>query len=314
MAADDSPDEDSIMSPEQTEQFIQILAQGLATPQRTPILKRPDEVGLEYEDVFFPALDGVPLEGWFIPAKSNRLVICNHFGPANRQGYPGHLSGYPASNGIEVDFLPKYKALHDAGYNVLAYDLRNHGLSASANGGISGVGLIEWRDVIGSLRYAKARPETAGMEVSLQSLCIGCNSTLVAMRKHPEQFEHVRSFIALQPVVGGSLIDLSCQAMGITGGVELFEPVFHQMTGFRVAEYDMRAYAKDIRVPTMVAQLKDDVITRQSDIQAIYDGIPVEDKKLLWIEGSTIRHHGYTYFSEHPESMIEWYDAHSSKS
>ena len=299
------------MDAEQTRQFIAGLAGGLARPQRTPILKRPDEVGLEYEDVFFPALDGLPLEGWFIPADSDRLVICNHFGPANRQGYPGHLDGFPASNGIEVDFLPKYKALHDAGYNVLAYDLRNHGLSSSGNGGISGVGLTEWRDVIGSLRYAKSRPDTAKMKVSLQSLCIGCNSTLVAMRKHPAAFEHIRSFIAIQPVVGGSLIELSCKAMGIDNGVELFEPVFHLMTGFKVAEYDMRSYAKDIRVPTLVVQVKDDVITKQSDIQAIYDGIPVQDKRLFWIEGTPVRHHGYTYFAERPERMLEWYDAHN---
>ncbi|TPV96722.1 MAG: lysophospholipase [Myxococcales bacterium FL481] len=298
------------MDTEQTAQFIQALAHGLAYPQRTPILKRPDDVGLAYEDIFFPALDGLPLEGWFIPADSDRLVICNHFGPSNRQGYPGHLDGFPASNGVEVDYLPKYKALHDAGYNVLAYDLRNHGLSSAGNGGISGVGLTEWRDVIGSIRFAKSRPDTKDMKVSLQSLCIGCNSTLVAMRKCPEDFEHVRSFIAIQPVVGGSLIELSCRAMGIENGVELFEPVFHHMTGFRVAEYDMRAYAKDVRVPTLVVQVKDDVITKSADIQAIYDGIESTDKQLFWIEGTPIRHHGYTYFAEHPESMIEWYDAH----
>ena len=298
------------MNPQEQEQFIQQLAMGLAKPQRTPILKRPDDVGLDYEDVFFPSLDGVPLEGWFIAASSDQLVICNHFGPANRQGYPGHLDGFPASSGVEVDFLPKYKALHDAGYNVLAYDLRNHGMSSSANGGISGSGLLEWRDVIGSIRYAKSRPDTSTMDVSLQSLCLGCNSTLVAMRKHPEEFEHIRSLIAIQPVVGPSLIDLSCQAMGIEGGVERFDPVLRVMTGFNVAEYDMVPYGKDIRIPTLLVQVKDDPITRQADIQAIYDGIPVEDKKLFWIEDTPVRHHGYTYFAEHPELMTEWYNVH----
>ena len=298
------------MSPDPSDAFIQALAQGLAYPQRTPILKRPDELGLAYEDVFFPALDGVPLEGWFIPADSDRLVICNHFGPSNRQGYPGHLEGFPASGGIEVDYLPKYKALHDAGYNVLGYDLRNHGQSSAANGGISGVGLTEWRDVIGSLRYARSRPDTAGMRISLQSLCIGCNSTLVAMHKMPEEFEGIDAFIAIQPVVGGSLIELSCQAMGIPDGVERFEPVFHLMTGFHVDEYDMRRYAADIRIPTLLVQVREDPVTRPSDIQAIYDGMSTDDKELLWIDGTNVRHHGYTYFAEQPERMLAWYDAH----
>lgn len=301
------------MTPEETQEFIHMLAQGLAKPQRTPILKRPDEVGLDYEDVYFPAIDGVPLEGWFIPADSNRLVICNHFGPSNRQGYPGHLEGFPASNGIEVNYLPKYKALHDAGYNVLAYDLRNHGLSSSANGGVSGVGLFEWRDVLGSLRYARSRSDTADMEVHLHSLCIGCNSTLVSMKQQPEAFAHVRSFIAIQPVVGGSMIELTCQAMGIDNGVELFEPVFHRMTGFHVPEYDMRPYAPHVRVPTLVVQVHDDVVTKPSDIQEIYDNLGTDDKELFWIEGTTDRHHGYTYFSEHPEKMLEWYGAHSGQ-
>ncbi len=47
----------------------------MAHSTRTPILRRPDEYGLDYEDVFFPALDGVTLEGWFIPADSDRLII-----------------------------------------------------------------------------------------------------------------------------------------------------------------------------------------------------------------------------------------------
>jgi hypothetical protein len=44
--------------------------------------------------------------------------------PGNRYGYPGHLPEFGGLGGFEVNFLPEYKALHDAGYNVLAYDLR----------------------------------------------------------------------------------------------------------------------------------------------------------------------------------------------
>lgn len=103
------------------------LADFFATGARTPILRRPDELGLAYEDVFFPSMDGVTLEGWFIPAASDRLVICNHFMPGNRYGYPGHLEPWTNAGGFEVNFLPQYKALHDAGYNVLTYDLRFQG-------------------------------------------------------------------------------------------------------------------------------------------------------------------------------------------
>jgi len=77
--------------PPSTQQFIDDLAELIAHSTRTPILRWPNEYGLAYEDVFFPALDGVTLEGWFIPADSDRLLICNHPMPCTRYGYPGHL-------------------------------------------------------------------------------------------------------------------------------------------------------------------------------------------------------------------------------
>ena len=52
-----------------------------------------------------------------------------------------------SGNGFEVNLVPDYKILHDAGYNVLAYDLRNFGLSGAANGGIASGGIFEARDV-----------------------------------------------------------------------------------------------------------------------------------------------------------------------
>jgi pimeloyl-ACP methyl ester carboxylesterase len=292
--------------------FVGMLADGLAHPQRTPLQRTPDAVGLDYEDVTFETADGVTLRGWFLPAASDRLVLCNHFGPANRQGYPGHLEGYPASNGVEVDFLPRYKALHDAGYNVLCYDLRAHGESDDDPSGVSGVGLLEWQDVLAALAYARSRTDTAGHEIHLQSMCLGCNATLVAMRKAPEAFASIRSFLAIHPVIGRSLIDRTCAQLGIAEGASLFEPVFHAMTGFHVDEYDMLPYADDVRVPTLVVQVHDDPVTDPGDIQGFYDRIPGDDKALFWIEGTAIRHDGYNHFSQHPERMLAWHQAHSA--
>jgi hypothetical protein len=52
--------------------------------------------------------DGVPLQAWFIPADSNKLLIVNHPMTCNRYGFPGHL---PPRNtmfgGFEVNFLPE---------------------------------------------------------------------------------------------------------------------------------------------------------------------------------------------------------------
>src|SRR5437667_11938120 len=181
------------------EQFIDGLAELMAHSTRTPILRRPDEYDLQYEDVFFPALDGVTLEGWFIPAGSERLLICNHPMPCNRYGYPGHLEPWTDFGGFEVNFLREYKILPDAGYNILTYDMRNHGRSGIGSGGIISHGVLEYRDVIGSLHYAKSRIDTRDMKTSLYSRCLGANSTGVAMNKYREEFRHILAMIALQP-------------------------------------------------------------------------------------------------------------------
>ncbi|WP_234842036.1 hypothetical protein [Sinorhizobium meliloti] len=59
-------------------------------------------------------------------------------------------------------------------------------------------------------------------------------------------------------------------------------------------------------IPTFLYQVRDDLYTRPDDIQAMFDNIPIANKKLHWIEGTTRRWDGYTYSSE-PEQMLHWF-------
>jgi hypothetical protein len=66
-------------SDEQIDRCLDATADSFARQLRTPIMHAPSEQNLMYEEVTFPALDGVPLEGWFIPADgSKKLIIANH--------------------------------------------------------------------------------------------------------------------------------------------------------------------------------------------------------------------------------------------
>lgn len=289
---------------------MQGMAEFFAKSYRTPVMRRPDEYGMEYENVFFPSMDGVGLEGWFIPAESDKLVICNHFMPGNRYGYPGHLEPWTGFGGFEVNFLPQYRALHDAGYNVLTYDLRNHGLSGQGNGGTVGIGLLEYRDVIGSVRYARWREDTRHMRTSLLSVCLGANSTIVAMDRHPEEFGDIRSMILLQPISARPFIEQAAARDGIGNGAEQFDAAIHKLNGFHIDELSPIPYAHAVTVPTLVAQVYADFLTRPSDVQTIFDNISAEDKKLFWIEGTDQRFQGYNYFGQNPGLMIDWFDSH----
>jgi pimeloyl-ACP methyl ester carboxylesterase len=295
-----------------TQRFIDGLAELMAHSARTPILRRPDEYGLEYEDVFFPAMDGVTLEGWLIPADSDRLLICNHPMPCNRYGYPGHLEPWTDFGGFEVNFLPEYKILHDAGYNILTYDLRNHGRSGMGSGGIIGHGLLEYRDVIGSLHYAKSRIDTKDMKTALYSRCLGANSTVVAMNKYPEEFRHILAMIALQPAAPRGFVEAGLARAGIADGRESFDKALHRRSGYRLDDFRPIEDTRAVTVPTLVAQVHDDFTMPPSYVQAIYDNISAQDKKLFWIEGTDLRFQGYNYFGEHPELVLEWLDTHMS--
>ncbi|KAL4883641.1 alpha/beta-hydrolase [Aspergillus karnatakaensis] len=291
--------------------FVEPLAGLFAHSLRSPILRRPDEEGLEYEEVWFPSLDGVILEGWFIPAKgSNKLIIANHPLPCNRSGFPGHLPGFGLFGGFEVSFIDDYKILHDAGYNVLCYDLRNHGRSGAGSGGICGIGLLECRDVVGSIKYAQSRPDTAHMEIGLLSRCLGANSTIVAASRYPEYFRDVKALIALQPVSSRVFVETGAKNSGLdpVKAAEAFDTKIFHLTGFRLDELSPKPYTKDLNIPTLVAQVHKDITVEPSDVQAIYDGIRSEVKELIWIEGTTRRFDGYKYFAEHPQKMVGWFD------
>jgi hypothetical protein len=58
--------------------------------------------------------------------------------------------------------------------------------------------------------------------------------------------------------------------------------------------------------------VRDDVLTRPDDVQTMFDNIPLADKKLQWIDGSTARWDGYLEFQRRPTPMLEWFAQHMS--
>ncbi|RGP81341.1 esterase lipase [Fusarium longipes] len=293
-------------------QFVESYAQLFKTGQRSPILRRPSEYGMEFEDIFFPSLDGTVLQGWFIPAPGSRkLIIANHPMTCNRYGYPGHLEGYTGFGGFEVNFLPDYKSLHDAGYNIICYDLRNHGISSEGSGGTCGaLGYYEARDVVGSIKYALSRPETKDNSIGLLSRCLGGNSTIHAMTHFPQYFTDIKAMILLQAVSGHAFVEKGAINAGLDkeATVSTFDKRIHELTGFRLKELTPIPLAKNVKVPTLFAQVRKDALIDTSDSQQIFDALGSEEKKLVWIEDTTRRFDGYNYFAEKPAEMIQWFD------
>ncbi|HDP80471.1 MAG TPA: alpha/beta hydrolase [Spirochaetes bacterium] len=93
----------------------------------------PSERGLPFREVSFTSKDGIRLSGWLVPAASKKAVIMVH--------------GIGASRNEGMRWA---KALHDAGLNVLLFDLRNGGKSGKA---VTGMGMYEKEDVRAALDY-----------------------------------------------------------------------------------------------------------------------------------------------------------------
>jgi uncharacterized protein len=295
------------------EQILERFADAFSFQRRSPILHSPAEYGLDYENVTFPSRDGVPLEGWYIPAPgSGRLIIANHPMGFNRSGLPAHLEPWRAEwaasgNAFEVDFVPDYRILHEAGYHVLAYDLRNHGHSAAANGGITSSGVYEARDVVGALAYARSRPETRDLTIGLFSRCMGASSTFAAMTQFPGAFETVRCLVAPQPVTARVIVARRLAVLGLPDRIDELEQKIILRTSIGFHERDVQEWAKSVRVPTYLYQVREDVLTSPSDVATMFDNIPVAEKKLVWIENTTARFDGYLEFQRRPDPMLEWF-------
>ena len=301
------------LSDEQITQALKGIAESFRTQLRSPILKTPAEAGLEFEDITFPSEDGVPLEAWFIPRSgSDKLLVLNHPKGFSRYGMPSHLepwkSAFAASgNDFEVDFIPDYRILHDGGYNILTYDLRNFGHSGSGNGGMGSSGRYESRDVIGSLAYVRSRPDLKDMTLGLFSKCLGCNATLHAMSRHPDHFEDVRCMVGAQPLSPGYFLEKQLSFLGIPRErMSELDEYIRMITSFSLRQLSPVDVAKNAVLPVYLYQVHDDTMTSPEDVQTIFDSIPVSDKEVFWIRGETRRWDGYTYFQRHPQQILEW--------
>ena len=100
--------------------------------------RSPAEVGLAFEEVAFPARDGLVLRGWWIPAPgADRAIISLH--------------GQGGSMDPDLQYLPDW---HVAGFHVLMFDFRAHGRSP---GQVSTVGYLERQDAQGAVDFVRAR-------------------------------------------------------------------------------------------------------------------------------------------------------------
>ncbi len=290
--------------------FCYILSRSVIHLDRQPVPKTPADYGLNFQNAVFKTADGVNLKGWLIPAASNKLVIITHVGGLTKYGSTKQFRSWSKLFDEEVEFLKIARHLHDAGYGVLMFDFRNHGESdPSPNGGKAGIGLEEYQDVVAAMSYIQNNSELRDMAVGFVSFCMGANSTIIAMSKNPESFKNAKCLVAVQPISMQVFVRTYLKKRFTSAGGKLLFPLVkafvNMQSKYPLEDMSPANFVKDIQVPTLYVQTRNDPWTEPNDITGFYENTKVP-KEFFWIEGLTHRFQGYQYFGDNPEKMLKW--------
>ncbi len=175
-----------------------IFARRMIAPARQPLWATPAQVGMDYEEISFPARDGVRLSGWFIPAAADAeqagTIVLLHGWGWNRLGFAADDMLANLTGTGNVDFLGLIQTLAKAGYNVLTFDQRNHGESAPA--GPVTFGQQEAQDLLGAVAYLEGRSDVDMARLGVLGFSMGANTMLYSL----PQTTQIKAGIAVQGI------------------------------------------------------------------------------------------------------------------
>ena len=259
------------------------VANMMIAPGKSPVFNNPQDFGLDYEDVTFKASDGVTLSGWLIKGGTDKVIIQSHFGvQCSRAGYTPQGKGFAPMWKTDISFLNQAKYLVDAGYSVLMYDLRNHGNSGVGTNPYITWGVEEAKDAIAAVDFITNHPEYQNCTIGLLSICMGQSATTTAYGREDglQNYDNIKALISVQPLTYEKFV----QALGFPKFViNRANKVIQQKTGFDFNDNNFMPNVKDITVPTLVIQNKNDPWTNRELVNEYYERLNVE-KELLWLD------------------------------
>ncbi len=154
-----------------------VLGELLAT--KAPIFPKQaalsaKHLGIPYEEVSFPAVDGPILRGWFFPVE--------------KRGAPAIIYA-PATARDQRSGMSLVEPLHEAGFHVLLFSYRGHGLSEGSPFGFT-YGAMESMDVDAAVRFLY---ETKGIH---RIGAIGHSAGAVSILLSASRNSHIGAIVA----------------------------------------------------------------------------------------------------------------------
>ncbi len=282
----------------------------IINPPRKKLWALPSDIGMEYEDVQFPARDGARIAGWFVPvvndSKNGATLVMVHGWPWNRLGTP---ADDPLSriNGSEpIDLLRLAHGLHQEGFNLLMIDLRNHGTSASTPPVTFGV--QESLDLLGAVDYLNGRSDINLNRIGTIGFSMGANTVLYTMR----ETDQIKAAIVVQR----TSISIFTRRYGrdllsVLGSpvIKLAELMYRRQGGFpfnSIQPAFPAAAAGDI--PVLFVQGDGDRWGSTADVEQMAAATP-NVRGPLYVN-STHRYGGYQYLIDNPKIASAFFEQH----
>jgi len=128
----------------------------------------PGDLAISYQDVRFPASDGVRLHGWFVPTPAARLTLAWFHGNA------GNISHRVENLGLLRRAVP---------LNIFIFDYRGYGLSDGRLADLSED--ATYRDAEGALAYLRGRDDLRETRLVYFGRSLGAAIAVEMARRHP---------------------------------------------------------------------------------------------------------------------------------
>jgi uncharacterized protein len=226
----------------------------------------PKDLGLDYQEVSFPAEDNVILRGWLIPARkatTGKTIIALH--------------GYPADKG---NVLPAIAFLAQT-FNLFLFDFRYLGESS---GSYSTVGAKETNDLLGAIAFLKSR---GLQEFGVWGFSMGGAVALMAAPKAPEIKAVVsESSYARLDLMAAALfnIPLLKHPLGWLTGV--WGRIF---LGIDLKDVSPMNAASKLRIPVFIIHSTSDSVISFDHALMLKDSLRHNAKAELWLRDN-LRH------------------------
>ena len=290
--------------------FGKMVSDMMVKPGKSPVFETPENYNLEYDDVTFKTSDDVELSGWLVKGGTDKIIIQSHFGvQCSRCGFTqegkGIMKNVLWTN--DIHFLDQAQYLVEAGYSVLMYDMRNHG-NSEQNGWVTW-GLEERKDIVAALKYVSTHHDYQEAKIGLLSICMGQGASTFAFgMEDMRQFKNLKTMISVQPLT----YDYFVKAMGLPNFLINAGNKYNKNKRNVALDGDsFLPYVKDISVPTLVVQNRNDPMTNLEMVKRYYNDLIIE-KEMLWLDLEKKRGATYAWLGQNPKPILNWFNKYLS--